>query len=201
MTKNRQTKKQATREKILASAFALFNEKGYENTSYADIAKHAGLGYGTIYSHFESKDNLLVALSIFNLDIRLESLHDLAKTVTNPLERVFTLVDYLWKYDAQIPRPVVEAFYAQRWHLREDTYDHLVHKMNEFVCLVSDSLREAQTLGFVPKQVDVPLVVHILGSCYYRALQDSRFNDKARKKAKALLDKQSHYLMQLDTDE
>ena len=198
MTKNRRLKKQATREKILASAFALFTEKGYENTSYADIAKHAGLGYGTIYSHFESKENLLVALSIFNLDIRLTRLRELAKGESNPLKRIFVLVEDLWTYDAQIPRPMIEAFYAQRWHLREDIYNHLVDKMNEFVDLVSNSLCEAQDLGLVPKQVDVPVVVHVLGSCYYRALQDGRFNDKARTKAKALLDKQARYFMQLD---
>ncbi|WP_431030409.1 TetR/AcrR family transcriptional regulator [Lysinibacillus sp. LZ02] len=46
-------KKDRTRILILAAAKRVFLEKGYKDTTIKLIAESAGLGYGTIYSHFK----------------------------------------------------------------------------------------------------------------------------------------------------
>ncbi|AZR72697.1 hypothetical protein BBF96_04400 [Anoxybacter fermentans] len=51
-----------TRENILKAAMELFAEKGFHETSMAAIAKRAGLGKGTLYWHFSSKDELFKQL-------------------------------------------------------------------------------------------------------------------------------------------
>ena len=43
---------------ILDSAFDLFTNQGVENTSIADIAKHAGVAKGTFYLYFQDKHEL-----------------------------------------------------------------------------------------------------------------------------------------------
>lgn len=49
---------------ILAVAFRLFMEKGYEHTSIQDIIDHlGGLSKGAIYHHFKSKEDILVAVT------------------------------------------------------------------------------------------------------------------------------------------
>lgn len=50
-----------TRERILTAAIELFAEKGPASTSLDDIAGHAGLTKGAVYSSFASKDELFVA--------------------------------------------------------------------------------------------------------------------------------------------
>jgi AcrR family transcriptional regulator len=47
------------REQVIASALALFCEQGYEATTTSDIARHAGVGQGTIYRYVSSKRDLL----------------------------------------------------------------------------------------------------------------------------------------------
>jgi AcrR family transcriptional regulator len=49
------------RSQIMASARELFAALGQE-TQMAEIAEHAGVGVGTLYRHFPTKDALLVAL-------------------------------------------------------------------------------------------------------------------------------------------
>ncbi len=49
---------QDTKEKILISARYLFYEKGYEQTTFKDIASHAKINQGSIYYHFKTKSNL-----------------------------------------------------------------------------------------------------------------------------------------------
>jgi len=60
----RKTKEEAekTRRRILASALALFVKRGYEHTTFNDIAARLKLTKGAIYWHFDSKEALLVAL-------------------------------------------------------------------------------------------------------------------------------------------
>lgn len=51
---------QETRRKaIVLAAFAVFTQKGYDDTTIADIAAHAGIGHGTIYRYFTSKREIL----------------------------------------------------------------------------------------------------------------------------------------------
>jgi TetR/AcrR family fatty acid metabolism transcriptional regulator len=50
------------RERIIAAAATLFGEKGYHNTTTAEIAESAGVAAGTIYIYFSSKEELLVAV-------------------------------------------------------------------------------------------------------------------------------------------
>lgn len=58
MTKANKTK----REMILDSAYELFLNKGYYDAKIIDIADAAGIGKGTVYEYFESKDAIFFEL-------------------------------------------------------------------------------------------------------------------------------------------
>jgi AcrR family transcriptional regulator len=47
---------------ILATASRLFAEKGYSQTTTAEIAREAGVAEGTLYHHFGSKDGIFLTL-------------------------------------------------------------------------------------------------------------------------------------------
>ncbi len=49
-------------QKIVETAIQLFAEKGYANTSTAEIAKASGVSEGTIFKHYGTKDNLLLSV-------------------------------------------------------------------------------------------------------------------------------------------
>lgn len=52
---------EASRERILSTAIALFSERGYAGTSVADVCERAGVVKTALYWHFESKEGLLEA--------------------------------------------------------------------------------------------------------------------------------------------
>ncbi|HEY2500381.1 MAG TPA: TetR/AcrR family transcriptional regulator [Mycobacterium sp.] len=54
--------KSQRRDEIMAAAKEVFARKGFHDTTIADIAKRAGLAYGSIYWYFDSKDELFHAL-------------------------------------------------------------------------------------------------------------------------------------------
>lgn len=54
--------KQSKRDMILKAAYDLFVKKGYLDAKIIDIAEAAGIGKGTVYEYFESKDAIFLEL-------------------------------------------------------------------------------------------------------------------------------------------
>lgn len=50
------------RPRLVKAATAVFAKKGYASTRVADIAERAGVGKGTVYEYFSSKEELLFAV-------------------------------------------------------------------------------------------------------------------------------------------
>lgn len=46
-------------ERLARAAFALFDERGYEQTTIDDIAERAGLGRATFFRHYRSKEDVI----------------------------------------------------------------------------------------------------------------------------------------------
>ncbi len=46
--------------RILEAAYKLFNEKGYYNTTTADISKEADVATGSVYAYFEDKKDIYI---------------------------------------------------------------------------------------------------------------------------------------------
>lgn len=54
--------KEDTKTKIINTAIKLFAEKGFSDTSMSQIANNADVGKGTIYWHFDSKEDLFLSI-------------------------------------------------------------------------------------------------------------------------------------------
>ena len=52
----------STREHIVEVADALFYQRGFDRTSFADIAEQVEISRGNFYYHFKSKDDILAAV-------------------------------------------------------------------------------------------------------------------------------------------
>ncbi len=53
---------EATRARLLETAYTLFIQKGFHATSLRDIADEAGLAVGGIYNHFKDKEQIFAAV-------------------------------------------------------------------------------------------------------------------------------------------
>ena len=62
LTQTKTKQKTEKQQKIIETAIQLFAEKGYANTSTAEIARVAGVSEGTIFKHYGTKDRLLLSV-------------------------------------------------------------------------------------------------------------------------------------------
>ncbi|RIX51058.1 TetR/AcrR family transcriptional regulator [Paenibacillus nanensis] len=58
----KQKQTEITKARLLATAFAIFSQRGYHAASIEDIAAEAGISKANIYYHFKSKEGLFLAL-------------------------------------------------------------------------------------------------------------------------------------------
>jgi AcrR family transcriptional regulator len=70
----RHEKRRGTRERVAATAIALFRAQGYEATTVEQIAAEAGVSPRSFYRYFEAKDGVLGAMGIDAIDKALERL-------------------------------------------------------------------------------------------------------------------------------
>ena len=64
----RRTQKEATRQRVLAAARELFDTHGYEGTTIREIARHAGVAVGSVFTTFTSKGDILSQVMADRLD-------------------------------------------------------------------------------------------------------------------------------------
>lgn len=77
---------------IAEAAVAVFARKGFGRTKMSDIAKEAGIGKGTIYEYFRSKEAVFsYAVERFMLDMN-RFMEDRMAELTDPFERLEAFV-------------------------------------------------------------------------------------------------------------
>ena len=57
----RERKKQRTRQAIAETAFRLFDERGFEHVTVAEVARAADVSEGTVFNYFPTKEDLFYA--------------------------------------------------------------------------------------------------------------------------------------------
>lgn len=86
------------KERILNAAYDEFAEKGYENASTNVIAKNAGIGKGTLFNYFGSKENLFHELIRTAFDtVKKEYLDKVDYDETDFFKRVRETSKLKWK--------------------------------------------------------------------------------------------------------
>jgi len=90
MSTNRSNKEKKA-ESIAKSALKLFSHKGYTATTVEDIAKASGVGKGTLYDYYATKEDVFMA-ALKQWMIRFENrLKECLKSVSDPIRKLYAL--------------------------------------------------------------------------------------------------------------
>ncbi|GAA2207222.1 hypothetical protein GCM10009850_026800 [Nonomuraea monospora] len=86
----RERKKQRTRQALIEGALRLFEEKGFEETTLAEIAEQADVSTRTFFSYFASKEDVVFYDTASRLELALTAMESRrpGETVTGVLLRV-----------------------------------------------------------------------------------------------------------------
>lgn len=85
--------KEIKKQKILEAAYQLFSENGYKKTKIVDIAAAAGIGKGTVYEYFDSKETLLISIFSSGVEEHLDSFKKVTECEMTQTEKLIELVN------------------------------------------------------------------------------------------------------------
>ena len=81
-----------TRQNFVDVARQLFAKNGLENTTMNDIAKASGKGRRTLYTYFESKEEIYSAVIEYELERLYDKLDEVAEMRMRPQDKIIELI-------------------------------------------------------------------------------------------------------------
>ena len=136
-----------TRERINETALRLFAEKGVGQTTTKDIAQGAGVAEGTLYRHYEGKDDMIWRLFSSNYIHLADELDRLQRAETGLNAKIAAMVRAFCDLYEQAPDIFRFLFLAQHGQL-----ERLTPGMNTPVQVVRDVIADAIERGEIPRQ-------------------------------------------------
>ncbi|MFI0450793.1 TetR/AcrR family transcriptional regulator [Actinomadura sp. 6N118] len=86
-----------TPRRIRSAAIGLFAERGFHGTGIRDIAAQSGVTLSSLYHHFGSKDDLLVAIMIASTEPLRRAAEEACQVLQPPPERLAMLIEqHVW---------------------------------------------------------------------------------------------------------
>ncbi len=158
--------KMRTRQKVLAAARALFNERGYDAATVRDIARSAGMSTGAVFANFEDKSDLFEAIEMEDFERLAEAMREAASGSYKDAET--KLLDVLcsgYVYYADT-LPLAQAIVAQSWLRPLNAELRARNVLKVLLGIIGDALREAARRGEIRQDFDVRLVSEMLWGAY-----------------------------------
>lgn len=121
-----------TANRLKQAALALFSASGYDGVSLSEIAREVGIKTPSIYAHFESKEQLFLALMTDEMRAEHERFAALTKEIADlePLEQLyaafkfFTDLDHLTNGQAFMKRTLIVPPKHLQEQLRAQFLEH-----------------------------------------------------------------------------
>jgi TetR/AcrR family transcriptional regulator, fatty acid metabolism regulator protein len=150
-----------TKEKIFKVALELFIKHGFENVAITDITTHVGTAKGTFYTHFKSKDQVVVEHYKKIDDHYQTTFLKLSDTETN-FEKIMRILKEGFLYTEDIGKELLRVVLINQISGKEDI-PFVLNKKRKIYQILLNLVQNGQEKGEFLKERDAnELVVAIL---------------------------------------
>ena len=143
---------------ILQAATEVFAEQGFAAVTVAEIADHAGIGKGTVYEYFSSKEELLFAVFAWMNERNFERFQALSAehgTTRERLQRMLGIAAEITCEQVEMQAVVLDFWAASRGTKTEDRYNQsCLETFRTYRRLAADVIREGQAAGELNPAID-----------------------------------------------
>lgn len=162
-----------TRSKILHDSMLYFAKNGFAGTKISDLAKHIGIGQGTLYIYFKSKEELFNEIYTFiNSDKDIKNLKLLISLPISAKKKVLKLSNNIMTqlvqddvYAAKVALNTQMMFEQKNFVSAETTYQSELYQITEKIII------QGQKEGSVVEGLPMKLADYYWGVVYLYALK------------------------------
>ncbi|TNF49501.1 TetR/AcrR family transcriptional regulator [bacterium] len=140
--------KEARREALMKAAGNLFAEIGYDGTTIESISQKAGMGKGSFYLHFESKERIFRALMEEAGDRIVERIYDISEREDNLTNKLTDIARVILSFHLRSDHPWFFIL-MEKGLERQKVMEHFYEKRKKVVDIIGEVLRQGMRDGFI----------------------------------------------------
>ena len=189
-TSSRQTQKEATRNRVIGAARELFNNQGYQGTTIRQIAGHAGVSVGSVFTTFASKGEILSQVMQDRLDGLYAELDRVMPHLRgDTLERLRTMFAIHFAFEVRHTRLfLAHIAAAYDWTLPPTAAP--MGKNQRLQAIIRDVLAKGVADGEVAPAIDHQDTCDLLMAAYAWVYRLAAWNDADAPAMTAVMDRQ-----------
>jgi len=186
----RRTQKQATRNRVVEAARELFDTQGYQGTTIREIARHAGVSVGSVFTTFASKGEVLSQVMAERLDGLYAELDRVMPHLRGAtVERLRTMFAIHFSFESRHTRLfLAHIAAAYDWTLPPTAMP--MGRNQRLQTILRECLEKGVAEGDVCPQVDRQEVVDLLMAAYAWVYRLAAWNDADAPAMTAVMDRQ-----------
>lgn len=148
-------------QKIIEAAIAVFAGKGFFNSTVADVAREADVADGTIYLYFKNKDDLLISIFEYSMDLFIQAAEGELKNSNDPKEKLKRFISLHLKLVQKHP----DLAQVIQIELRQSTKfmkEYPNEKFFQYLDIVAGIIQEGQAKGVFKKDLDPVILKRVI---------------------------------------
>ena len=176
--------KNQKRKDILTSAKTLFNEKGFHNTKMEEIAVRAGVGKGTLYEYFKSKQDIFDESCIANVFLIKEGIKEISNKDISFKEKLVEIFDRKEK-SMKCEDISIDGMLSHKNIISEKVVKTMLGHISDMyeiiIKIVDQGKQEGVVIKNIPSEVIACTVIGTMGEYYRLKLfkDDNQIIDKS----------------------
>ncbi|GGD59872.1 TetR/AcrR family transcriptional regulator [Paenibacillus nasutitermitis] len=146
---------------------AMFSTKGFKKTNIKEIAESAGIGVGTFYNYYASKDQLFLEIYIQENENLKKSLMESIDLDQEPLKVINQLI--MGNIGAIQTNPILKEWYSQDFYKKLEQYyqNEGSKNMDSFRDFYMDLFKKWKDQGKIREDIDEDLLPVFFDSLVY----------------------------------
>jgi TetR/AcrR family transcriptional regulator, cholesterol catabolism regulator len=185
----RERRRLEVRARVLEAGWFLFEERGYDTTTVAEICERADIAYGTFFNHFSEKYEVLRIMADQAIGLLEGRLEDLAKedgTIEEHLVILFEGTVREHDDDERIGRDLLGRIYSIAYAESPEDRDRRYHAA--FERYMEESVARGRVRDDAPIETLAEIVASLVGSFVlsWVHFEDFPIHERARSAARVL---------------
>lgn len=132
-----------TRHRIILTAARVFCEQGYAGAGMGEVAKACGLTKAGLYHHIRSKEQLLLEIQSYGMDVFEEQVLRPASAISDPLRRLEDCLERNVMLLAKRPSREIAVILHEHNTLRGEARTRINARKKRYVRFLEQAFREA----------------------------------------------------------
>jgi TetR/AcrR family transcriptional regulator, cholesterol catabolism regulator len=138
-------------DQIIAVCADLFSQRGFAATTVRDLAREIGISTGSIFHHFATKEDILVAVVERGLASATDRINQMLVGVEDPKERISTMIlAHLIALHRDGPETMSVLFF-EWWSLSPETKAKIVSFRDAYEAIWVAEISRLKEVGIAPK--------------------------------------------------